>query len=550
MNNTRAALAVGILVALAFVAALVGVAFSNRGVGDGPDTYALKAMFDDATGIANGTKVTIAGVRVGEVVSLQLKGQKVDVRLRLLRNIVVRGGARNAEGLLLNAAVLTRLQASLLGDYYLELAPGAAGKTLADGDEIPLVITATALQQTLAKMDKAAEVVPKINEIANDVSKITHNAALVLGGDKGAVQIATITENLVRASTDMAATTGALRDRMTQGVLAPGGDLDRGLRGFADTADKLSGLTARLDTIIAKTSGSMDDAGKSVLRSIENIEVVTTQVRDLVGRNKTGVDDTVGTVSNALKKVQDAMGRVDKVLIHAENVAADIDAGKGNVGRLLRDDTLLRNTEQIVASTGTLLKKYLDLEIGVDYRLAAHVLRDGDDMLKWQSHLSLRLQPNPNKYVLISISANNVPVRRSFSRVTSSSNPADPPVLNETFTETENGVRLGLQYARKFGPVVLRGGLIESSAGGGIDLDVVRDHLSLSADIFRFSDMARPRLRAGLTWLFVPHVFAWMGGDELLFPSTRADLFVGLGLAFTDNDLFVLFTSSPKISIP
>lgn len=549
MNNTRAALAVGMLVVLASVATLVGVAFSNRGVGSGPDTYALKALFDDATGIANGTKVTIAGVRVGEVSSLQLRGQKVDVRLRLLREIVVHGGTRAPDGGLVNSAVLTRLQASLLGDYYLELAPGAAGKVLAEGDEIPLVITATAIQQTLAKMDKAAEIVPKINEIANDVSKITHNAALVLGGDKGATQIALITENLVKASTDMAATTTALHDRMTQGVLAPGGDLDRGLRGFADTADKLSGLTARLDTIISRTAGSMDDAGKSVLRSIENIEVVTTQVRDLVGRNKSGVDDTVGTVSNALKKVQDALGKVDKVLGHAENVAASIDAGKGNVGRLLRDETLMRSTEDMMVSTSSLLKRYLDLEIGVDYRLAAHVIREGNDALKWQSHLSLRLQPNQDKYVLLTATTNNLPVRRAFARVTNVSDKSGTTVLSENFVETESSIRLGLQYARRFGPVVLRGGLIESTAGGGIDLELVRDHLGLTADIFRFNDAPLPRLRASLTWLFVPHVYAWIGGDELLFPRSRADIFVGLGLAFTDNDLLVLFAAGPKVGL-
>lgn len=550
MKNARAALAVGIFVVLALAATVVGVAFSNRGIGSGPGTYMLRAFFDDVTGIAAGTKVTIAGVRVGEVEHLELQGQRVEVRLRLLKDIKVFAGLVAPDGSLRNGAVLTRLQASLLGDYYLELAPGMTGRQLANGDEIKLVITATALQQTLQKMDRAADVVPKIDQIAGDIAKITHNAAAVLGSDSGAAQMASITSNLVKASADVAETTAALRDRLSSGVLAPGGDLDRGLRGFADTAEKLSGLTGRLDTIISRTAGSMDDAGKSVLRSIENIEVVSTQIRDLVGRNKSGVDDTVGTVANALKKVQDALGRVDNVMGHAEKIAADIDAGKGNVGRLLRDETLLRSAEQMVSSTGSLLKRYLDLEVGVDYRLAAHVVRVQDpNQLAWQSHLSLRLQPNKDKYVLLTLTANNLPVQRTFTRQTSSDGPTDPPVVKETFIESETNVRLGLQYARKFGSVTLRGGLIESTAGAGVDLEAVRDKLWISADLFRFRDAKYPRLRASLTWMFVPHVFAWLGGDELLYPGERADLFLGLGLNFTDNDLFVLFTSSPKINI-
>ena len=39
----------------------------------------------------------------------------------------------------------------------------------------------------------------------------------------------------------------------------------------------------------------------------------------------------------------------------------------------------------------------------------------------------------------------------------------------------------------------------------------------------------------------------WVGGDELLFPSTRTDLFYGLGVAFTDNDLKILLGSAPSI---
>jgi len=547
--DRRAALGVGLFVVLAIVATIVGVSHSNRGIGAGPDTIRLVAWFDDVTGIAAGTKVTIAGVRVGEVESIALKGHRVEVGVRLLRSVKAYGGLRGDGGRLVHSAVLTRLQASLLGDYYLELAPGAAGPVLADGGEVPLVVTATAIQQTLAKMDRAADIVPKIDQIAGDVAKITSSAAAVLGGDKGAAQIAAITDNLVKASADLAATTGSLRDRMTKGVLAPGGDLDRGLHGFADAAQRLATLTARLDAVVARSAGSFDEASKSVVRSIENVEVVTTQIRDLIGRNKAGVDDTVGTISNALKKVQDVLARAESVVGHADRVAADVAAGKGNIGRLLRDETLLRGTEQIVQSTGSLLKRYIDLEIGVDYRLAAHTIRSGDDQLSWQSHLSLRLQPNPDKYVLIGLSTNNLPLRRTFSRSTESTAAGASAQLSERFVELETGIRFGLQYARRFGPVVLRGGLIENSAGGGVDLDLVRGHLGLSADLFRFSEMPRPRLRASLTWLFVPHVYAWVGGDELLFPSTRADLFLGLGLAFTDNDLFVLFTSAPGVNL-
>ena len=225
MSTRSSAIAVGLLVVASLAAVIIGVVYSNRGIGSGPGTYSLRANFDDVTGIAVGTKVTIAGVRVGEVERLELKGQRVDVRLRLLEGISVYGGLAGPDGKLKNAAVLTRLQASLLGDYYLELAPGIDGKKLKPNDEIPIVITATAMQQTLQKMDKAAEIVPKIDQIASDIQKITHNAAEVLGSESGANKIGEITQNLVDSSRNLAQTTASLRDRLSSGVLAPGGGL-------------------------------------------------------------------------------------------------------------------------------------------------------------------------------------------------------------------------------------------------------------------------------------------------------------------------------------
>lgn len=550
MNNARAALAVGLFTVACIAALMVFVAFSNRGIGKGQGTYQLRASFDDVTGIAEGTKITIAGVRVGEVESMALKGQVVDVRVRLLDHVKLWSGTKSPEGQLRNAASLTRLQASLLGDFYLELALGAGGNELKSGDEIPRVITATALQQTLAKMEKAADIVPKIDQITTDVAKVTHSAAAVFGTDAGAEKIAKITDNLVQASSDLAQTTVTLRERLASGLLAPGGDLDRGLHGFADTASKLSELTSKVDKLINRTGDTIDEGGKSLVRSIDNIEVVTAQVRDLIGRNKSGVDDSIGTVTTALKKVQDTLGRLDKIMSHVESVTADVDAGKGNVGRLLRDESLIKSAEQIMSSSGTLLKKYLDLEIGVDYRIAAHApIYTGPNDLRWQSHLSLRLQPTPEKYVSATITSSNLPVISSFTRYTDTAGGTTPGVTTERFQDSQPGaLRFGVQYARRFGSVTVRGGLIENTAGGGIDWSPIKDRLMVSVDMFRFTE-GRPRARASILWMFMPHIYAWVGGDELLYIASRASPFYGLGLSFTDNDLLVLFAASPKVQL-
>ncbi len=553
MNTTRSAIAVGIFVIVSLVIIVVGVAWTQRGIGSGDDTYKLYAMFDDVTGVAPGTKVTIAGFTVGRVEELKLQGTHVRVDIRLMKTVVAWTGKVDDKGLLKNSAVLQRLQASMLGDYYLELSPGAAGRKLREGEAIPRVITATALQQTIEKLQSAGDIVPKIDKIAGDVAKITDKAAKVFGSEEGQKKLEEIADNLVTASHDLSLTVASLRARLSSGVFAKDGDLDRGLRSFANTS-------AKLDALADRATNLLDRGGSSAMRSLNNVEVVTKNVRELVGENKDDVNSTIGAFKATLEQLRIGIAKASTIMEDLSGAAKNVNQvtkgvadGKGDIGRLLTDDTLVKNAESITSDAKELIHRYQALETGIDYRLAAYAFRQNNpDNLSWQSDLTLRLQLREDKAVLVTLSGNNLGKTTTYTQVTSSTvsgagGSATQPQLTQQLRTTDSSWTLGLQYAKRIGPVTLRGGLIESTAGGGIDFYLFRDRVIASADIFRFTDDVRPRLRAGVMWKFLPFLYTWVGGDELLFPSTRTDLFYGLGVAFTDNDLKILLGSAPSI---
>lgn len=543
MKHLRATLAVGLLTLVGVGLILFGVWHSNRGVGSGGDSYRLIAMFDDITGIVSGTKVTIAGYTVGQVDEIKLLGNRVRVTIRLVRSVRVYGGLRDPVSReLRNAGIVTRVQASFLGDFYLELAPGAAGRVLQDGDTIPLVITATGLQATLAKMEDVSAIVPKIDKIATDISKITENAARVFGSEKGAARFDELADNLVKSSENLAETTRTLQQRLVQGALAPGGDLDKGLRGFAETMQKVGAMVDRADAVVARGGGS-------VTRTLDNAEAVTASIRDLIGRNKEGVESTVGTVTATLTKLQESLSRADRVLANLESTTKEVAEGKGTVGRLLHDDKLINSAEKIVDDAGSLLARYARLETAIDYRFAVYSQQRKDpSSLAWQSHLSLRLSPTPEKFVQATITSDNLGKVTKLTRVTQTQvGSMGTAPITEQFTETSTDWKFGIVYGRRFSFLTLRGGLIESTAGAGVDIHLFGDKVMVSSDIFRFADSPRPRLRLLLLWEFFHHIYAWAGGDELLYPSTRADLFYGVGLSFTDNDLRILFAAAPSL---
>ncbi len=544
MKHLRATLAVGLLAVAGILLVMFGVWRSNRGIGTGSDTYRLVAMFDDITGITGGTKVTIAGYTVGQVDEIKLIGTRVRVVIRIKRTVVAYAGLRDpATNELRNAAALTRVQASFLGDFYLELAPGAAGRVLKEGDTIPRVITATGLQATLAKMEDITAIVPKIDKIVTDVSKITNNAAQVFGGEKGAARFDELAANLVKSSENLSETTHELRERLVHGALAPGGDLDKGLHGFADTMVKVNTILDRTDALVAHDGGM-------ITRTLENAESVTRSIRDLLGRNQEGVDTAVGTVSATLKKLQDTLTHVDGVISNLQAATKDAAEGKGTVGRLLHDDKLIKGAERMMDDAGGLLARYARLETSIDYRFAVYSQQRHDpSSLSWQSHMSLRLSPTPDKFVQATITSDNLGKVTKLTRVTTTQvGKSGAPPVSEQFTETTSDWKIGIVYGRRFSFLTLRGGLIESTAGAGVDVHLFNDRITVSGDIFRFTDAPMPRLRLLLLWEFWHHVYAWAGGDELLYPSTRADIFGGIGLSFTDNDLRILFAAAPSIS--
>lgn len=115
--------------AVVIAAAVVFAVYANR-MGGGRivgDTYPLVANFRSAEGIAIGTDVRLAGIRVGAVTGLALDPDSYTARTTL----ALRDDLRLPDDSDIKIA-----SEGLLGGAYVELTPGASDFMLAAGDEI------------------------------------------------------------------------------------------------------------------------------------------------------------------------------------------------------------------------------------------------------------------------------------------------------------------------------------------------------------------------------------------------------------------------------
>lgn len=121
-------------VGLFMLAGVIGVIFlglrvSGLGNGVAGDTMTLYANFANIGGLRVRSKVTLAGVEVGQVSAIELDPEWFDARVTFEVD-------DKLEGVLPRDSTAAILTAGLLGEQYIGLSMGGDPQTLEDGDTI------------------------------------------------------------------------------------------------------------------------------------------------------------------------------------------------------------------------------------------------------------------------------------------------------------------------------------------------------------------------------------------------------------------------------
>ena len=139
MRRSLAGLTVGALALVVLVTTYLLFQYTSKKIAGGGG-YRVHALFHNAIGVYERTRVLSAGLRIGQVEErvLDQESGKARVFLRIMPEIK-----------LFENAAIAKKSASLLGEYYLEIDPGSpftvrngqrvALRELHDGDEIKIV---------------------------------------------------------------------------------------------------------------------------------------------------------------------------------------------------------------------------------------------------------------------------------------------------------------------------------------------------------------------------------------------------------------------------
>jgi phospholipid/cholesterol/gamma-HCH transport system substrate-binding protein len=486
MNRFTTAAKVGVFAVVTVVAGYYIYQFINKGIGS-KDGYVVYALFNDASGLAKHSQVRVAGIPVGNIESIKLQGKLARVDIRMDKNVPLYDDASAA-----------KVASSLLGEYYLSITPGTEGKRrLEDGDQIKIVIGATSTDDLMRE----------IALIAKDVRRVSNALAQSIGTDEGEQNIKDTLQNLADVTEALNQTVRENRDSIRN--------------------------------IIANVEGITERGAPEVDRILENVRETTREVRQLVAANEQDPAQS-GEVRQIIDKVNRASDSLESALANINDATERIERGEGTLGRLSKDEHLIDEVEGIAEGVGSFVGSLNRVQTIVtlrnDFQFLAGTVK---------SFVEVQIQPREDKYYSIEV-VNDPRGATTIEQIdVETDNPNEPVHYREVRTVTRNSLRFSVQFAQRFGPLVGRFGLKESTGGVGLDLLLYDDRFELKQDLFGFGEVVLPRWRIHLGYEFVKRLWLLAGVDDILAP-TRRDYFVGLQLKFNDRDLKTILPFAPS----
>ena len=452
--------------------------------------YTVDVFFDNVAGLGRDASVQIAGVEVGRVESIQLREGRALVTMRIAPDVQLEKDV--------TAAVKTH---GVLGDKYVDIIPGTRGQALLEpGSRISLT-------ERSADIDK---LLTQAALIADDIKLLTGSLSKILGGEQGQQSLSAIIENT---------------RLLTQNLNALIINNEAALRATLNNSRELTG---NLNQVVANNSDKITQVLDGLKGASQQMQNTFASLNDISEGMKKGE----GTVGQLLKE-NTTVDRLNKTLASLQDVTDKINQGKGSLGKLVNDEETVNNINTGLAGINRYVTKAEQFRTFLSYR--GEYLTSKSNM---KSYLDLRLQPTLDKFYLLGI-VTDPRGKRTIQDVTDATGTTRKEIWDI------NSLLFNAQIGKRLKDVVLRGGLLESTGGFGLDYMALDDNLKLSFEAFDFAQDRHAHLKAAAEYRFFKHLYFSAGWDDFISNQGNSSPYVGFSIRFEDDDLKYLMTTTP-----
>ncbi len=462
--------------------------------------YRIKVTFRSVAGLDEKARVKVSGVDSGYVENISIIKGGAELVLRIKKGIQIRENA------------IARIQTlGLMGEKYIEIEPGTdIFELLHDGDRIT-----TGLDSK--DIDYLTE---QISVLTDDLMSIAHSIKTAIATQEGQDKLIQIIENMQN-----------LTASMNDIVLQNQKEINKLVRNLVDFSKQLNMLMDdnrdRVAGIVTDFSDFSSHLALNGNKMLDDMGILTNSLKNFIDPNMEGIGPTL----NRLPKITD---KLELTLKNLHNITERLNKGEGTIGKLLTDDSV---HEEI---SGTLKNLHKTLEKADSFVM--HLAFKSEFFSEYnrsKSYISLKFQPQETKYYLLEF-VDDFKEHIYIKRTTT-----DPSegVVTSVEEESEDKLLISLLMAHKLGPFFLKGGLIESKGGAGLEFFPFMDNIYLGIEGWDF-DSSKPHLKFYSNFKLNKYFFFNIGLDNFINSDTRS-FFAGVGFTFEDNDLKYLLTKLP-----
>jgi phospholipid/cholesterol/gamma-HCH transport system substrate-binding protein len=322
----------------------------------------------------------------------------------------------------------------------------------------------------------------RLGEIGEDIQLLTGTLSQVLGGEKAGATIKDILRNVHDLSENLNRT------------------MNQNMAHFDEIMSNLDYVSGDLRDIIGANKEAITETVANMRKSSEQLQLAIRAIGELTEKINQG-EGTLGRLINDPEIAEN----LNATLATLREISDRIDRGEGSLGKLVRDEETVENFNETLTSLNRTLGLQERFKVYLGYR-GEYLTKDSD----LKSYVSLRIQPRPDKYYSLEL--------------------VDVPKNNG-----DNDIKVSAQIAKRYYDLLLRGGLIESTGGFGLEYYFYDDSLKFTFEAFDFR--GDPHFKFYSDYTFLKHLYITAGIDS---DEGRENLFIGGGVKFLDEDLKAL----------
>ncbi|VAW35921.1 hypothetical protein MNBD_DELTA02-174 [hydrothermal vent metagenome] len=346
--------------------------------------------------------------------------------------------------------------------------------------------------KSIAAYSDMDRLITALSDVAVDIKKITGSLGDVLGGKDNQASLGSIIKNLQE-------------------------------------------ITSSVNSIVAEN----DVRFTTVMKNMESFSASLKDITEMLAANKGNFNATMKNVSEAMATLNKIAPNVNSTVSSISKIAKRIERGEGTIGKLINDDETHTNINQALTGINKFINKADRFRTYISFR--SEFLFDESDT---KNYASLRLQPKPGKYYLIEV----IDDPRGHRTTSKRTKVINGQTTRAKVTTTDDDVTFSVQIAKRLSDLTLRGGMIESTGGVGLDYHLFKDKLKLTFEAYDFDSDRATHLKSGLSFALNRYFFLTAGYDDFISDAGLESAYAGVGFRFEDKDLKFLFSIMPSVN--